>query len=150
MTPKITKAVAMDCEMVGVGANGVDSIVARVSLVNEHCECIYDVYVLPTEEVTDYRTRVSGIRPGDLTRESGAKSFKLVQKEVADLIEGHVLVGHALNNDLDVLFLSHPRKKTRDTQKVLVIFIYLTTKKLDFKLLILKGVEIISPSMSDV
>lgn len=115
--------------MVGVGNNGVDSIVARVSLVNDHCECIYDAYVLPTEEVTDYRTRVSGIRPGDLTRESGAKSFKLVQKEVADLIEGRVLVGHALNNDLDVLFLSHPRKKTRDTQKVcFYLFIYYQKK----------------------
>ena len=118
---KLTKAIGMDCEMVGVGEKGVDSIVARVSLVNEHCECVYDAYVLPTEDVTDYRTRVSGIRPDDLTRESGAKPFKVVQKEVAELIDGHVLVGHALNNDLDVLFLSHPRKKTRDTQKVKVV-----------------------------
>lgn len=56
----------MDCEMVGVGPNGEDSIVARVSIVNRFGKCIYDKYVKPTEEVTDYRTAVSGIRPEHL------------------------------------------------------------------------------------
>uniref|UniRef100_A0A8B9CXQ0 Exonuclease domain-containing protein n=1 Tax=Anser brachyrhynchus TaxID=132585 RepID=A0A8B9CXQ0_9AVES len=55
--------VAMDCEMVGVGPKGEDSIVARVSIVNQFGKCVYDKYVKPTEEVTDYRTAVSGIRP---------------------------------------------------------------------------------------
>ncbi|RNA22434.1 RNA exonuclease 4 [Brachionus plicatilis] len=67
---KITKVVAMDCEMVGVGEAGKDSILAR-----------------------------------------------LIQKEVAELIDGKTLVGHALHNDLQVLLLSHPKKKLRDTQK---------------------------------
>lgn len=111
----------MDCEMVGVGENGVDSILARVSIVNEHCECVYDKYVRPTEEVTDYRTKVSGIRPSDLKKDH-AYPFKIVQKEVADLIDGHILVGHALHNDLEVLFLSHSKKKIRDTQKASKIF----------------------------
>lgn len=62
----LTKAVAMDCEMVGVGPDGEDSIVARVSLVNQFGKCIYDKYVKPTEKVTDYRTAVSGIRPDDI------------------------------------------------------------------------------------
>uniref|UniRef100_A0A8C6ZWY1 Exonuclease domain-containing protein n=1 Tax=Nothoprocta perdicaria TaxID=30464 RepID=A0A8C6ZWY1_NOTPE len=57
----LTKAVAMDCEMVGVGPKGEDSIVARVSIVNQFGKCVYDKYVKPTEEVTDYRTAVSGI-----------------------------------------------------------------------------------------
>lgn len=56
----------MDCEMVGVGPKGEDSIVARVSLVNQFGKCIYDKYVKPTEEVTDYRTAVSGIRPENI------------------------------------------------------------------------------------
>ena len=56
----------MDCEMVGVGPSGEDSIVARVSIVNLFGKCIYDKYVKPTEEVTDYRTAVSGIRPEHL------------------------------------------------------------------------------------
>ena len=65
-TVSITRAVAMDCEMVGVGPDGEDSIVARVSLVNQFGKCIYDKFVKPTEEVIDYRTFVSGIRPEDI------------------------------------------------------------------------------------
>ncbi|NXD09212.1 REXO4 exonuclease, partial [Nothocercus nigrocapillus] len=110
----LTRAVAMDCEMVGVGPKGEDSIVARVSIVNQFGKCVYDKYVKPTEEVTDYRTAVSGIRPENIKT---GEDFKVVQKEVADILNGRILVGHALHNDLKVLFLDHPKKKIRDTQK---------------------------------
>ncbi|NXY86157.1 REXO4 exonuclease, partial [Alcedo cyanopectus] len=110
----LTRAVAMDCEMVGVGPKGEDSIVARVSIVNQFGKCVYDKYVKPTEEVTDYRTAVSGIRPGDVKK---GEDFKAVQKEVADILNGRILVGHALSNDLKVLLLDHPQKKIRDTQR---------------------------------
>nr|XP_032623414.1 RNA exonuclease 4 isoform X2 [Chelonoidis abingdonii] len=110
----LTKAVAMDCEMVGVGPEGEDSILARVSIVNQFGKCIYDKYVKPTEKVTDYRTAVSGIRPKDIKK--GAE-FKNVQKEVADILKGRILVGHAVHNDLKILFLDHPKKKIRDTQR---------------------------------
>ncbi|KAF1505683.1 RNA exonuclease 4, partial [Megadyptes antipodes antipodes] len=110
----LTRAVAMDCEMVGVGPKGEDSIVARVSIVNQFGKCIYDKYVKPTEEVTDYRTAVSGIRPENINT---GEDFKTVQKEVADILNGRILVGHALRNDLKVLFLDHPQKKIRDTQR---------------------------------
>ncbi|NWW88762.1 REXO4 exonuclease, partial [Rhynochetos jubatus] len=110
----LTRAVAMDCEMVGVGPKGEDSIVARVSIVNQFGKCIYDKYVKPTEEVTDYRTAVSGIHPKNINT---GEDFKTVQKEVADILKGRVLVGHALCNDLKVLFLDHPKKKMRDTQR---------------------------------
>ena len=43
--------------------------------------------------------------------------FSVVQKEVSDLIEGHILVGHAIHNDLRTLYLSHPRSHIRDTSK---------------------------------
>ncbi|KAI9713211.1 MAG: 3'-5' exonuclease [Bogoriella megaspora] len=59
------KYVALDCEMVGVGPSpDVDSILARVSVVNYHGAVLYDTYVLPPDgtKVTDYRTAVSGIR----------------------------------------------------------------------------------------
>jgi RNA exonuclease 4 len=115
--PKITKVVAMDCEMVGVGADGRDSVVARVSLVNQYGECIYDKYVVPTEKVTDYRTHVSGIRPEDVKKENGSIELAQAQKEVAEILEGKKLVGHAIHNDLQVLYLSHPKKMLRDTQK---------------------------------
>lgn len=64
----LTKALAVDCEMVGVGPKGEESIVARVSLVNQYGKCVYDKYVKPTQPVTDYRTAVSGIRPDDLAQ----------------------------------------------------------------------------------
>jgi hypothetical protein len=35
--------------------------------------------------------------------------------QVATLIKGKILVGHAIHNDLDVLMLSHHRTMIRDT-----------------------------------
>ncbi|XP_037087305.1 RNA exonuclease 4-like [Pollicipes pollicipes] len=104
--------IAMDCEMVGVGHSGQENMLARVSIVNSLCQPIYDKFVKPMERVTDYRTSVSGVRPKDLVN---GESFEVVQKEVAALLKGRVLVGHAVYNDLRVLLLSHPKRHTRDT-----------------------------------
>ena len=95
-----TKAIAMDCEMVGVGYTGSESILARVSIVNHFGHCIYDRYVKPREKVTDYRTAVSGIRPSDI---ENANDFKTVQKEVSDILNNRILVGHAIRHDLKVI-----------------------------------------------
>ena len=92
----------MDCEMVGVGYKGEESVLARVSLVNHFGHCVYDKYVKPREKVTDYRTAVSGIRPQDIEK---ANDFKKVQKEVADIIGNRILVGHAIRHDLKVTFI---------------------------------------------
>ncbi|KAL7371533.1 hypothetical protein ABVT39_000431 [Epinephelus coioides] len=110
----LTRAVAIDCEMVGVGPDGEDSILARVSLVNQFGKCIYDKYVKPTEKVTDYRTAVSGIRPQDIR---DGEDLRTVQREVAAILQGRIVVGHAIHNDLKILLLDHPKKKIRDTQK---------------------------------
>lgn len=110
----LTRAVAIDCEMVGVGPDGEDSILARVSLVNQFGKCIYDKFVKPTEKVTDYRTAVSGIRPGDIR---DGEDVRTVQREVAEILQGRIVVGHAIHNDLKILLLGHPKKKIRDTQK---------------------------------
>ncbi|KAJ3608011.1 hypothetical protein NHX12_025061 [Muraenolepis orangiensis] len=110
----LTRAVAMDCEMVGVGPGGEDSVLARVSIVNHFGKLIYDRFVRPSEEVTDYRTAVSGVRPEDVR---DGEEMKTVQKEVSDILEGRILVGHAIHNDLKVLFMDHPKKRIRDTQK---------------------------------
>lgn len=117
---KITKTLAMDCEMVGVGENGKDSILARCSLVNTTGQIVYDKYVQATEKVTDFRTAVSGIRSDDVKEENGAITMSQCQKDVAKLLENRILVGHALHNDLQVLYLSHPKKQIRDTQKTKV------------------------------
>uniref|UniRef100_A0A2A4IXJ3 RNA exonuclease 4 n=1 Tax=Heliothis virescens TaxID=7102 RepID=A0A2A4IXJ3_HELVI len=111
---RITKFLAMDCEMVGVGYDGNDHMLARVSIVNKFGDCIYDKFVKAREEVKDYRTDVSGVRKEDLLN---GEDFTTVQKEVSELIKGRILVGHSLKNDLSVLFLSHPKRNIRDTSR---------------------------------
>ncbi|XP_054263023.1 uncharacterized protein LOC128986602 [Macrosteles quadrilineatus] len=112
--PKLTKHIAMDCEMVGVEIGVNKNMLARISLVNSNGDCVYDKFVKPTEPVLDYRTKVSGVRPRDL---ENATDFKIVQKEVSDILKSRILVGHALKNDLKVLYLSHPKHSMRDTSK---------------------------------
>ncbi|KAJ5179886.1 hypothetical protein N7492_003096 [Penicillium capsulatum] len=114
-TAEVGKYVAMDCEMVGVGPNpDNDSVLARVSIVNFNGDQVYDSYVRPKEMVTDWRTHVSGIAPKHMVE---ARSLEEVQKQVADIMDGRVLVGHAVSNDLDALLLSHPKRDIRDTSK---------------------------------
>ncbi|XP_055351360.1 RNA exonuclease 4-like [Paramacrobiotus metropolitanus] len=110
----LTKAVAMDCEFVGVGPGGQENMLARVSLVNLFGHCLYDTFVKPTELVKDYRTHVSGVRPQDLKK---GEEFKVVQAKVAEILRGRILIGHAVSNDLEALLLSHPKGDIRDTSK---------------------------------
>ncbi|GAX73591.1 hypothetical protein CEUSTIGMA_g1042.t1 [Chlamydomonas eustigma] len=112
----VTKVIAMDCEMVGVGPGGSRSALARVCIVNDDGNAILDAYVKPKEKVTDYRTWVSGIKPEHL-RGDGVLTLEEVQEKVAVMLSGATLVGHSLNNDLKALLLDHPRKDTRDTGK---------------------------------
>jgi len=129
----------MDCEMVGVGEGGVESVLARVSIVNFHGHLVLDRFVRSREKVTDHRTAVSGIRPEDIRGPGaffffffffsatfsdslllsllllGAKSFEEVQKECAAVFKDRIVVGHALVNDFQALLLPHPRRLIRDT-----------------------------------
>jgi len=107
--------VALDCEMVGVGIDGKESSLARVSIVNYHGAILLDGTVKQRERVVDYRTEWSGIRPGDMVN---ALPFVEVQRRVADLLKDKILVGHAVFNDLKALLLSHPFPSTRDTQQL--------------------------------
>uniref|UniRef100_A0A915EM22 RNA exonuclease 4 n=1 Tax=Ditylenchus dipsaci TaxID=166011 RepID=A0A915EM22_9BILA len=102
----ITTTLAMDCEYVGVGYEGRENCLARVSIVNVDGKCVYDKFVKPTEEVTDFRTHVSGIRYGDVVNARGEQD-----------LAGKVVVGHSIHNDFKVLGLTHPAKLTRDTAK---------------------------------
>ena len=52
--------------MVGVGPEGLDSAVARVTICNWAEKVILDTFVKVPVEVTDYRTFVSGIEAKDL------------------------------------------------------------------------------------
>jgi RNA exonuclease 4 len=114
MNASISRIIGMDCEMVRVGQNCVESILARVSIVDYFGDILYDTFVAPQETVTDYRTDVSGVRPEDLV---GAPPFKKVKKRVSALLQGKILVGHGLKHDMGVLFLSHPKRMRRDTSE---------------------------------
>ena len=74
--------------------------------------CVYDKYVKPREKVTDYRTWISGIRKKDL---ANGVDFETVRKEVKDLLQGRILVGHSINYDLDAIGIDHPTHMIRDT-----------------------------------
>ena len=114
-TAEAGKYIAIDCEMVGVGPTpDSDSALARVSIVNYHGHQLYDSFVKTKEAVTDYRTFVSGITPQLL---ESARTLEAVQKDVARLLDGKILVGHAVRNDLDALLLGHPRRDIRDTSR---------------------------------
>jgi len=122
--------VALDCEFVGVGYQGLTSALARVSLVGFDGNVLLDTFCAPAEQVIDYRSWVSGVREPDLL---GAPSFQVVQNRVQEMLKGKVLVGHAVYNDLEVsiapcclalanqmfrhqvLGILHPAPCTRDT-----------------------------------
>ena len=106
--------VALDCEMVGVGPSGRESALARCSIVDGHGKVMYNSFVKPKDKIIDFRTKYSGIRAKDL---ANAKTLQECQRDVAQLLHDKILVGHALKNDLDALFLSHPRSLIRDTAK---------------------------------
>ncbi|KAK0511964.1 hypothetical protein JMJ35_005092 [Cladonia borealis] len=116
-TAEAGKYIAIDCEMVGVGPTPeTDSALARISLVNYHGHQLYDSFVLPKEPVTDYRTHVSGITPQLL---QSARTLESVQADVAKLLDGKILVGHAIKNDLAALLLGHSKRNIRDTSRYL-------------------------------
>ncbi|XP_050528537.1 RNA exonuclease 4-like [Daktulosphaira vitifoliae] len=106
------EVVAIDCEMVGINSDGKGNMLARVSIVNSEGVTIYDNFVKPTKEITNYRTAVSGVRPQDI--ENG-ELFSKVKNDVSEILKGKLLVGHALVNDFRVLKISHPKRMIRDT-----------------------------------
>ncbi|KAI1090305.1 ribonuclease H-like domain-containing protein [Rostrohypoxylon terebratum] len=111
---EVGKYVSIDCEMVGVGPDGRESALARVSVVDFHGRQVYDSFVAPRERVTDWRTPITGITARTL---SAARPFAEVQAAVAELLKDRILVGHDLRHDLAALQLSHPSAQVRDTAR---------------------------------
>jgi hypothetical protein len=127
------QVVGLDCEMVGGGKGGMNSMLARCSVVtldcipintdksqqdstkinsiNQNLVVLYDKYVIPKGRITDYRTQWSGITKetyDDSTHDVPIVTFYQCQKEITELfssIDGRsvVVVGHALENDFDAL-----------------------------------------------
>lgn len=102
--------------MVGVGPGGSRSTLARVCIVDWDGAVIIDTFVKATEPVTDFRTFVSGVRESDLLSED-AMDAEECRALVKSILQDKILIGHALENDLDALRISHPCERTRDTAK---------------------------------
>ncbi|EPQ66618.1 Bgt-3371 [Blumeria graminis f. sp. tritici] len=145
---EIGKYLGIDCEMVGVGSNS-RSVLARVSIVNFHGILVYDSYVKPNEYVTDWRTKVSGISSREMI---AARSFNVVQQEIATLLKNRIIVGHSVHNDLAVMQLSHSKHNIRDTSKFTVFRKYTNGRTPSLKLLAreILGLEIQNGSHSSI
>jgi len=109
--------VALDCEMVGIGASGQQSALARVSVTDWAGGVLLDTFVRVPDRVTDFRTFVSGVRAKDIGAKGGAMELHACRGEVAGLMKGKVLVGHSLKNDFAALMLNHPKRDVRDTAR---------------------------------
>jgi RNA exonuclease 4 len=114
-----SRFLALDCEMVGVGVDGKRSSLGRVSIVDWDGVVVFDTFVQVTEPVEDLRTFVSGIQISDIDGSCPEKTMDLHTciDRVKSILEGKILVGHALKNDLRVLGFSHPWYDIRDTTK---------------------------------
>ncbi|KAI1383653.1 ribonuclease H-like domain-containing protein [Hypoxylon trugodes] len=111
---EVGKYIALDCEMVGVGPEGRESVLARVSIVDFHGKQVYDSFVRPRELVTDWRTNITGITARVMAT---ARSFEEVQSTVASLLKDRIVVGHDIRHDFAALQLSHPASQIRDTAR---------------------------------
>jgi len=94
--------VAIDCEMVGGGRKG--SMLAQVSIVDFFGKSLYDMLVQPSAPIADFRTKYSGIDAS--TSFKGAPTFAVARGEVIRRLTGKVVVGFAIDNDLNILELN--------------------------------------------
>lgn len=88
------------------------SVAGKCSIVDYNGAVLFDEFINPEIQVHDPRTRYSGIRCQDL---NNAMPLSVAQARIVELLHQAVLVGHAIKNDLDALFLTHPQDAIRDT-----------------------------------
>lgn len=103
---KLTRYVAVDCEMLNCGK---ELHLGRVTMVNESGEIILDKYVRPAKPVTNFQTHVSGLTAAHLAI---AEEQDSVSDELYELLSDRIMVGHSLKNDVRVMFPDRPPPDT--------------------------------------
>ncbi|KAK0167983.1 hypothetical protein PV327_001828 [Microctonus hyperodae] len=95
----------LDCEMCKTTTGLLE--LTRISIVDEKMNIIYESFVKPENEITDYLTRFSGITEKILKDVS--TSLSDVQQVIRELLPADaILVGQSLNADLHSLKMMHP------------------------------------------
>lgn len=95
----------LDCEMIKAVTNRHE--VARVSLVNENFESVYETLVRPQLQIKDYLTPWSGITKEMM--EDATKTLTEVQQDLRKILKPDaILVGQSLQFDLHALRMMHP------------------------------------------
>ncbi|KAL7100716.1 hypothetical protein ACP275_08G012000 [Erythranthe tilingii] len=122
------KTVSLACKMVGGGTDGSLDLCARVCLTDEYEKIIFQTYVKPHLQVTNYRYETTGIRPEYLR---DAMPLRQVQRKIQDYLcngepiwqirtrggKARILIGHGLDHDLKCLEMEYPEILIRDTAK---------------------------------
>jgi len=116
--PNPTNLVSLDCEMVGCGAKGRISVLARCSIVDYEGEVVYDSYIKPMMPVTDYRYKYSGIRKKHLVN---APTFAESRVIIKRHLRGKYIVGHDLRNDFTALKIKVDPALVKDTSSCVAL-----------------------------
>ena len=136
------RAVALDCEMVGVEPDGGGAMCVRVCVVDERGETLLNTFVKPSAPVTDYRTALTGIDEENAPRlfagapslpearemvlailNPGSREATLCQTVSDDYSDTDcappLVVGHDLAHDLACLGIASrvPARRLRDTAR---------------------------------
>ena len=98
---------AIDCEMVETTTRTRLGEVAHIVVVDENHRCVLRTYVKPKNAIVDYRTRFSGISKSNLV--GVTTELEDVQRQLREILPSNaILVGHALQFDMNALKLIHP------------------------------------------
>ncbi|CCH46775.1 putative exonuclease [Wickerhamomyces ciferrii] len=96
---------SIDCEMCETEAG---KVLTRVSLIDFNEQVIMDELVKPKDEITNYLTQYSGITEDAL--KNVTTTLQDIQQKLLKIISvNDVLIGHSIENDLNVLQLRHPK-----------------------------------------
>lgn len=107
-----SRTFALDCEFCQAASG---QVLTRALMVNFTDEVVFDMFVKPEEEITDYVTKYSGITEEKL--QDVTTTLKEVQEKILSVVsKDDILIGHSLESDLNVMKIVH--EKVVDTSVI--------------------------------